>query len=246
MKRKGNLLLLVTIFFFLVLTVGSLFTITAAQRSQARIKVVNSAQTNSFLSITRVCADAFKDDLETQEYIHIISSIDNPGGEINIDTYQAALEYIQSGYGASSGLERASGVAPNSWYHTLTDPNDAIDFAGVTDEAALEYLDSIIQNAEVDILVHSDFALDPSAFGNVLEFASGDVVKLQDIYFTVSMVKGSWQIEQDYVLSGEKMVASYEENRILFQIDKTEAECEVVAQRVTRLTGIDSTLYGTE
>lgn len=231
-RRRGNLLIVLAVFITISLLLGGLFSASSVRATVARTNVVRAGDLDSYITIANLCADAFKEDLEWQG-VTLYPNVANPSGwnltNINYDVFEEAIDAIQNGDGAHAGLKLTD--VDGGWQYQLVNPINALTYAGINDNAVLSLAERLLDNADVKIVVHNDlsvYAPDRNAEKNIR--ASEQYLQLDDITFTVTLQKGVIRVQQDYVLSGEVMVARFTEAKVQVTIDGTEAENRMLSQ----------------
>ena len=225
-RRRGNLLITVLVFFMLALTMGSLFSLSAAQKTKARLKAAQSANTMNYVTIANLCADAFKSDLESQTVRIVPAGVDNPEGEYGFEIYDEALQTMQS------GLTRQDN-GDGTWLYTLTDPNDIIEFTGLTDSDTVKDMTTLLKDARVDITVTGNFSAVGGGEDDQQQLVTGDKITLGEIYYQVVLRKGTWKITQDYCLKNEAITGRFEDTLVWMAIDGERAENDMTGQIVS-------------
>lgn len=234
-RRRGNILMVIAVLVMLSLIITSLFSITLSQQNLAREKAKDAGNTNSYIALANMCADAFRCDFESLVWRRNIASVEDPLGtmDFGIEIYDEAIAQFQEAmtYGEAEEDEDTS----PSWRYTLTVPMDAAEYAGIGHAEARRYIQDLLEDARVIIIVQDALHV-YTENEDIPALANGDSVSVGDINFTLQMIKGTWFIEQSYCLSGEQLVGRYNDAQARFSVDGTEAECRLVRQTVSRRT----------
>lgn len=216
-KRQGNLLITLAIFAFLTLSFATILTSASARRASMRNKAINAGAMDSYITVSNLCADYFAQDFESGTASVAIASVGYVGNlgdpevvkERAYSVFETGVDIIQNGTGPETDklwLEDGDG---DEWVYVLTDPNAVIAASGITDEATLEYLESLLSRATVKIIVEKDLGITRDE-GDSLTMTTGDVVAVSDIAYRVVLERGLVRITQDYILSGAKAFAVYD------------------------------------
>lgn len=225
------MVMVVLVLLMLTLMLTGLFSITNAQQESARLKVSEAGEVNSYIALANMCADAFRCDLEGLYWKKNTADVDDPtgaGSDYGIEIYDEAIVMFQNAL--------MLGDAPNedgSWTYQLTTPYAAVEYAGVSDTDAVDYMYELLNGGKLTVLVQGPFAV-TAADGDIPALANGDYVTISDITFTLRLTKGTWLVEQQYRLSGEKLTGRYEGAQALFSIDGEDAVCQLERQTVSR------------
>ena len=119
--RRGNLFLTVIVFLLLTMSIGSLFTLTVSNKTDSYEKAKQAGNINSYIALANVCADAFRNDLESQTVRINTADVNNPDGavggdggegvqteQIPVTIYEDAIKIIQKGDASRQGLQLAA------------------------------------------------------------------------------------------------------------------------------------------
>ena len=225
-RRRGNLLITVVVLFVVVLTLSALFSLSVAQKANARANTQKAGSASSYVTIANLCADAFKNDLEGQSASIATASVDNPTGDFGLEVYDEAATTIQHGLTFKEG-------ADGSWQHTLTNPSDIIEYAGIMDDDVTKLLNTLLKDAKVSITVES--VLSVVTVNSSSEDAEdvGNSFKFDDIYYRVVLTKGTWKITQDYCLKNEKLIGRFDDTLVDMRVNGDNATNKLISQTVT-------------
>lgn len=258
-KRRGNLMITLFIFFVLVIVLTSLFGLTAAQKHTAYSKASNMGDTNSYISVARLCADSFVSDLETRTANVLIAPFVSPDAETDLEAiaamepettfeeadlsydlsvYDQAIDIIQNGTPDTTpktfGLKMSGGVSGTTeWYHFLRDPKRVFAENDITDVDTKELVDRLFEDATVEVKVYDNLQVSITDDDDV-QNVTGDTLTIDPVYFSVTLTRGTVKVEQEYRLSGEKIVARYGTSLLYVYVDGSNATCELIRQNVSR------------
>lgn len=245
--RRGNLLLTVVVFLLLTMTLGGLFSISASNRYRAYELAQSAGNVNAYIALANVCADAFRNDLEGQTVRVNIADVTNPTGslggggtadslaQIPTSVYEDAIKTIQMGGAGRNGLQLAAVAGePDAWWYTLVDARDALDYAGVSDTASLNKTESLLENSKLTIKVLAPLTVSLSGEEDETQMLTGDTLTIDNIYYQVTLSKGTTKITQDYCLSGEKMTGRVENSLVWIAVDGSSASNTMTAQTATQ------------
>jgi hypothetical protein len=185
-----------------------------SQQSILKQKVETSGYSESYITVSDMCANAFVEDLESQYASIVTATVTNINGDYDLNIYHTACRQIQTALQQSSDGD--------VWYHKLTDPIDILSYSEITDESTISFLTELLNNATVSIAVSSD--IDVTTPENTT-YANENLNKFEinDIYFSVTLEKGTTKITQNYVLSGEVLYGKYETAVVRCSIDNSNA-----------------------
>ena len=120
-----------------------------------------------------------------------------------------------------------------TWQYTLIDPNDIIEFTGLTDSDTVKEMTELLKDAKVDITVTGNFSAVGGGEDDQQQLVTGDKITLGEIYYQVVLRKGTWKVTQDYCLKGEAITGRFEENLVWMAIDGERAENDMTGQIVS-------------
>lgn len=239
-RRRGNLLVTVLVFIMLTMTITAMFSINVSMKQNARTKANQAGDSHAYIALANLCADAFKDDLEAQVVRIVTADVENPDGtgeedaeDIGLEVYNEALAEIQA------SLTRET-VDDNTWLHHLTDPHDPLAYIGFTGEeeglqSAAELAARLLEDAVVEIKVTSgDLTASGGLEGESGNLTTGDNIGIDNIYYTVTLTKGTWKVVQNYCLQGERLTGRIEPSLIWIAADGTDAVNQMIGQSVSK------------
>lgn len=237
-RRRGNLLVTVLVLIMLTMTMTAMFGINVAMKQSSWTRAKLSGDSHSYIALANLCADAFKDDLEAQVVRIVTADVENPDGtgeseEIGLEVYNEAMGQIQN------SLSRAT-VDANTWLHHLTDPQDALAYIGFLganagQKDALKLAERLLEDSAVEIKVTSGNLAATGGMENESgNLISGDNIGIDNIYYTVTLTKGSWKVVQEYCLQGERLTGRIEPSLIWISADGVNAVNQLVGQSVTK------------
>lgn len=231
--HRGNLLITVMIVLFATLMVGSMLAITTAQMNLSRSRAERAGDTESYVALANLCADAFKDELEAQSAsVSIVSTEDPDGMELTLSVYDDIVEkmHVELIKPGTTPDEENGG----RWTYILTDPILPIEYAGLEDKDFRNKSDDLLKDARLSISVDAPFSVSAPVDGMALTFETGDEIYFDDITFTVILEKGTTQVIQHYRLSGEILSARYTPALAIGSVDGSRAVCVLESQSVSR------------
>lgn len=198
-KRSGNLIIVIVVFAFMAMTLAAIFSISVSQREKARRNAEKAGDINSYITIANLCADAFKNDLES-EVVSFEASLTNLSAEYGAEIYHDATKMIQE------ELTKDEGETAGSWIYYLKDPKDVFDYIGVTSAEMSTVAERLLEHASVKITIKEPLTGDEIEETDDISLEDGNTVSLDAIYYTVVLEKGTTYIEQDYCLEGEHLI----------------------------------------
>ena len=227
-RRNGNILITLLIFLTATIALGGLMGINVSERNKAEQGAKTAGNTDAYISIANVCADAFIDDLLTQRTTLVIADITNPTGDFSFDVYDKAIENIQT------ALCRRT-AADGSWYHHLTDPMDTLDYSGIDTGKIRTYLASLLKDATVTIHIFQPMAVEfDKDNDNSATLLTGDNLTIEDIEYEVVLKKGAWLVKQEYKYSGAKIFARYDDTAITITVDGEDGVNQMTSQIISK------------
>lgn len=259
-KRRGNLLITILVFVVVVMMLTSIFGMLTGQTASAKIKAGKAGETQSYITLANMCANAFQTDLEGQATRITMADVAHPDGDWGAEIYDKAIANIQT------SIQLGDVDAEGAWAHTLTNPVDIIQYAGIPadnslsidnpadmEEAAqfelnkarnqaLTEMNDLLKDSKVSITVKAPLEVFHGAEGNQELLQNGDTLLIQDILFDLVLTKGTTKVNQSYRLTGEyltgRFTMSEEEptkpESAWCTINNTNAVCNLESQTVTR------------
>ena len=226
--RRGNLFLTVIVFLLLTMSIGSLFTLTVSNKTDSYEKAKLAGNINSYIALANVCADAFRNDLESQTVRINTADVNNPDGavggdggegvqteQIPVTIYEDAIKIIQKGDASRQGLQLAAVAGePDAWWYTLVNASDALAYAGVSDSDTLSATEKLLKDSKLTIKVLAPLTLSLSGEEDGTTMETGDTMTVDNIYYQVILTKGTTKITQDYCLEGEKLTGRFEHSLV--------------------------------
>ena len=236
-KKRGNLLITLSVFIFVVLVLTGLFANLNTQRAAARTKATYAGDTDSYITLTNLCADAFQSDIEGQ-VVRLYADVGNPEGwqieDAGYEIFDTAVQLMQKGDGTNQGLQRGENLESGEWFYQLTDPADALAFAGIEQADVLKITERLLKNGTVSVCVKTDFDVNSIQIDEEGMRENEKKWEMGDVFYTVTLRKGTTKVNQEYKLSGEILVARYEDTMVRITVDGTNAKNQMISQTVTR------------
>lgn len=226
-KRRGNLLITVLVFVVVVMMLTSIFGILSGQTASARFKAGKAGETQSYITLANMCANAFQKDLEGQATRITMADVEHPDGDWGTEIYDKAIADIQK------AIQLGNTDTNGNWKHTLSKPSDIIQYAGIPADNplgignpanaaeaaqfelnkarshALEEMKDLLEDSKVSITVEAPLEIFHGAEENQELLQNGDTLLIQDILFDLVMTKGTTKVTQSYRLSGEKLIGRF-------------------------------------
>ena len=236
-KRRGNLLITLSVFIFVVLVLTGLFANLNTQRATARVKAVYAGDTDTYITLTNLCADAFQSDIEGQ-VVRLYADVGNPDGwqieNAGYEIFDTAVKMMQKGDASNPGLQRGDNLDTGEWYYQLTDPSDALAYAGIEREDITKITERLLKNGTVSICVKTDFDVNSIQIDDDGMRENEKKWEMGDIFYTVTLRKGTTKVNQEYKISGEILVARYDDTMVRITVDGSKAKNQMISQTVTR------------
>ena len=233
--RRGNLFLTVIVFLLLTMSIGSLFTLTVSNKTDSYEKAKQAGNINSYIALANVCADAFRNDLESQTVRINTADVNNPDGAVGGDGGEDAIKIIQKGDASRQGLQLAAVAGePDAWWYTLVNASDALAYAGVSDSDTLSATEKLLKDSKLTIKVLAPLTLSLSGEEDGTTMETGDTMTVDNIYYQVILTKGTTKITQDYCLEGEKLTGRFESSLVWIAVDGESATNNLTGQIATQ------------
>ena len=246
--RRGNLFLTVVVFLLLTMSIGGLFTLTVSNKTDSYEKAKQAGNINSYIALANVCADAFRNDLESQTVRINTADVNNPAGavggdggegvqpaQIPVTIYEDAIKIIQKGDASRQGLQLAAVAGePDAWWYTLVNASDALAYAGVSDSDTLSATEKLLKDSKLTIKVLAPLTLSLSGEEDGTTMETGDTMTVDNIYYQVILTKGTTKITQDYCLEGEKLTGRFESSLVWIAVDGESATNNLTGQIATQ------------
>jgi len=192
------------------------------------MKAESAGDINSYITLANLCAGAFQDDIEAQSVEMVVASVTDPdASDVSLDVFHTAISEIQTSLSTTSGT--------GAWQHTLSNPYDAVEFAGFRSGDAKTHAESLLTDATVTIDVSAPLSVTITHEAMEKGLDGGCQVPIDDIEFCVTLEKGSWRIIQNYRLSGAVMEGRLVGAKALLFVNGELAECKLEYQTVMRI-----------
>lgn len=231
MKRKGNMLITIVVCLFSVLIVGSMTTITSKHKDMAITRAANAGRIESYIALANLCADLFRTELENTHYsLALTEGAHVEGIELDLSSYENALRAMQ--LQVTSPHAPAGGPA-GSWLYPLSDPAEPLSYIGIDNDALKNYTDQILDGATIQIQIDAPLSLAYTVEED-LSFEDTDEMYLNDIWYTITLKKGTFTLVQRYRLSDEIFVAQKNMTLLMTTIDPRFAKTAMVSQTLTQ------------
>ena len=209
--RKGNLNITMFIAVAATMMITAMLSLATTQRLNTKGAAEKAGDLASYIAIANLCADAFRDDLESQYSDLPIATVDDVDGLIvTFEDYAQIVENIQQ----PLKRELASGedISP-AWLYLLSDPTAPLDYTGLetpNNEDFSNYYRDLIRGAKLEIRVDAPVSISGATVDDTgITYQSGDRLYLNDITYTVTLERGMTHVIQHYRLTGEYVRYTY-------------------------------------
>lgn len=214
-KRQGSLIAAVVIFAMLAgMTMSALLSSNVTRRVAER-RAHDATDLYTYLS----CAS-----IASQQLMHDMDSLraDCPYDPLylNVEAYQQSCDDIYSKLFDGDGN------------YIISDLDAVIDYAGLKDTSLKEQLLKTAEQSTVQLKASSKLILNYNAEDNIVEFADGDRVALEEFDFTIRMKKGKLLLNQQYRISGLYIAVGHRAEGFTVQLHSDEAKCSLLDQQL--------------
>ena len=210
-KRRGNLILTMMVVSGALLMIASLLSMTTAQRLRARNTAEKAGDIASYIAIANLCADAFRDDLESQFADMPVVTVENiDGTQMTFVDYEEMLGRMQKALMETDDPDEEGAVY---WTYVLSDPEAPMEYSGLDSAFNADFVAyhrELLRNAGLEIRVDAPLGIaGATVHGGEIAYNSDDKLYLNDICYTVTLEKGTMRLTQKYRLTGEYIQFNY-------------------------------------
>lgn len=235
-KRKGNLILTLMVTTGATLMITTMLSLATTQRLRTKDSAERAGDLTSYITFANLCADAFRDDLESQFAEMVVATVEDVEGvELTFSDYMSLVQDIQA------PLVRQAGdvdVAAPEWLYVLHDAAAPIEYVGLDTTGNADFVafyKSLLQGAKLEIRVDEPLAISGATVDNLaLTYGTGDRLLLNDIYYTVTLEKGTTRLIQHYKLTGEYVRFIYSDVFVRASVSGERASNVLIAQTATQ------------
>lgn len=214
-RRKGNLLMAVIVFAFLASMSVTMLLSANVTRKAASKRSSEAMYIYSMQCCTSMAAQQLYHDLDSLS----ASSPYNPV-YLSTEDYQNTVTTIYQRLFDGDGK------------YVVEDMRAVIDYAGIKEDDIRGMLQSVARNTSFALRAETKLILNYADPDNILAFAGGDRIALEEFVFNLTFEKGNRIVEQTYQITGLYATAEHGDTTYEIRIHNDEADCQLLTQNL--------------